>query len=110
MFGGLVILRAIIVLMYSCLQISRFLQMLARSRTTLAERSGQRRHQAPVPPTLLVARRLLVQTCGELRALAVGEAADCLAGRDAAAVEDLCGFDLPDLGEREQDLEDFRGL
>jgi hypothetical protein len=41
---------------------------------------------------------------------AIGEAAEGLAGRDAAALQELGGLDLPDLGDREQDLEDFRGL
>ncbi len=50
------------------------------------------------------------QACGELRALAVGEAAEGLAGRHAAALQDRGCFDLPDLGDNEQDVEDFCGL
>jgi hypothetical protein len=41
---------------------------------------------------------------------AVGETAEGLAWRDAAALQELGGLDLPDLGKCEQDVEDFRGL
>jgi hypothetical protein len=50
-------------------------------------------------------RRLAVKTPGELGALALGQAAECLAGRDPAAVQDLGGLHPAVLGEREQHVE-----
>ena len=60
---------------------------------------------AKVPSPTLCWRGLLVQARGELLALAVGEAAERLAGRDAAVVQHLRGLDPPDLGDREQHVE-----
>jgi hypothetical protein len=50
-------------------------------------------------------RRLPVKTPGEFGALALGQAAECLAGRDPTAVQDICGLHAAELGEREQYVE-----
>ena len=49
--------------------------------------------------------RLTVKTPGELGALALGQTAECLAGRDPAAVHDLGGLHPAVLGERDQHVE-----
>ncbi len=74
-----------------------------------------RRNQADLCPTRQGALPhsadvLLVQACGEFLALAVGETAEGLAGRDPAVVERFCGFDPSDFGDREQEVEDLGGL
>src|ERR1700720_3107859 len=53
---------------------------------------------------------LVMQQRDELAALALGEPADGLAGRDAAVSEDLVDLDAPVLGDGEQHVEDLGGL
>src|SRR5664279_347386 len=53
---------------------------------------------------------LAVQQRNKLAALALGQAADRLARRDAAVHEDLVDLHAPVLGHREQHVEDLGGL
>ena len=50
-------------------------------------------------------RRLPGKTPGEFGALALGQAAESLAGRDPTAVQDIGDLHAPELGEREQHVE-----
>src|SRR5450755_2638248 len=51
-----------------------------------------------------------LQARGEFRALALAQAAERLAGRDMAALQNLGGLHAPDLGESQHHVEDLRGL
>src|SRR5450755_668000 len=64
-----------------------------------------RRHQKSEP-----CKSGSVQARGELRALALAQAAERLAGRDLAALQNLGGLHTPDLGESQHHVEDLRGL
>src|SRR6478752_5285837 len=54
--------------------------------------------------------RLAPEHRDELAALALGEAADGLARGDAALLQHLVGLHAPVLGDREEHVEDLRGL
>ena len=56
------------------------------------------------------ARRLAVKAPGEFDALALAQAAERLAGRDPAAVEELGGLHPAVLGEGQQHVEHLRAL
>src|SRR5450755_1312572 len=51
-----------------------------------------------------------VQALGEFRALALAQAAERLAGRNLAALQNLGGLHAPDLGDSQHHVEDLRGL
>src|SRR5450755_156301 len=84
-----------------CVLCKTYLQMCHFCRWKL----WSRRHQKSEP-----CKSGSVQARGELRALALAQAAERLAGRDLAALQNLGGLHAPDLGESQHHVEDLRGL